>query len=234
MLSNTIVSTTYQGDGSNTTFSVQFALLSNSQVKVSRYDALTEIDEELTLGVEYNLTGSPATAVEFVSAPTANQEITVYRETPKTQTVDYDDTSAFPAEAHELAMDKMVMMIQELQNSIDNLSVSVPTGSGAFVRLPAQAIIASGTITTANNQRLLKEITGDSGAQTADSTTPIEDGVTDGQELRLVGGSDTNTITILASGNVVLNGDMTFTQNSILDLYWDEGQTKWVETGRKE
>mgnify|MGYP006935484868 CR=1 FL=1 len=234
MLSNTVVSTTYEGDGSTTSFAVQFDLLANSQVKVSRYDSSTLVDEILTLGVEYTLTGSPATAVVFSVAPTSNQEITVYRETAKTQTVDYDDTASFPAAAHELALDKIVMMIQELGNSIDNISVTIPTGSGAFVRLADEAIAASGTISVSTNQRMLKTIEGDGGATTADTTTPIEAGTTDGQELRLVGGSDTDTVTVPNGGNAVLNGDMTFTLNSVLDLYWDDGQTKWVETGRKE
>ena len=230
MLSNTIVSTTYQGDGSTTSFSILFALITNTQVKVERYDSTTSVTETLVVGTHYTLTGRPATAVVMLSTPTVNQTIRIYRDTPKLQSVDYMDTAAFPIDDHETQMDKTVMMMQELAYAVAAVSV---VGGGAFVRLGAQTITASGTITISSAQRILKIISGDSGAQTANATTPITAGSVDGQELRLVGGSDTNTLTILNSGNVSLNGDVVLYANSIIDLCWDSSQSKWLETGRR-
>lgn len=233
MLSNTIVSTTYSGDGSTVNFAIQFALIANSQVKVSRYDSSTEVDEILVSGTHYNLNTTPATQVVFVTAPTSTQEITVYRQTSKVQSVDYMGTAAFPVDDHETQMDKLVMMIQEIANDVADISVTVPTGSGALVRLADQAIAAAGTVTISTNQRMLKFIEGDSAATTADTTTPIAAATVDGVELKLVGLDDTNTVTITNSGNVSLNGDMVFYANSVLDLFWSDDQSKWIETARR-
>lgn len=234
MLSNTIVSTTYQGDGSTTTFAIQCDIISNDQVVVTSYDSSTGVTETLVEGTDYNITGGdPGTNVEFVVAPSATQDITVKRSTAKTQSVDYQDTAAFPIDDHETQMDKMVMMIQEIANDVADIEVTVPTGSGALVRLDDQAIAAAGTVTVSSNQRMLKFIEGDGSATTADTTTPIENGSTDGQELKLVGLSDTNTVTITNSGNVSLNGDITFNANTVLDLFWSDDQTKWIETTRR-
>lgn len=230
-LSNTNTEQTYQGNGSITTFPITFAFFVNSQVKVKSLDTSVDpaVETELTQGTEYNVVG---TDVVFGVAPAASLEITVYRQTPRTQEVDYIETGAFKAEDHEKGMDRMVMMIQEIGAKVEE---AIPTvGGGAFARLTAQTVLAAGTVTIATNQRMLKSVKGGVGGTTADTTLPIDNGTIDGQELRLVGGDDDDTLTIENSGNVHLNGDITFTENTVLDIFWDDVNTKWVETGRRQ
>lgn len=97
------------------------------------------------------------------------------------------------------------------------------------------AITASGTISfTAGNQRTKKYIQGSGGAQSAGS---IQVGTIEGQELLLIGCSDTNTVTIdsgapTSTTNVITNGAIVLGANSYIMLNWDNGQSKWVEDSR--
>lgn len=227
-LSNTMTEQTYQGNGSIDTFAIPFVFFDNSQVYVDSYNTQTTVNQTLTLGVEYTVSGSN---VVFGTAPTSNEQIRVYRVTPKTQVIDYIASGAFAADDHERGMDRMVMMIQELTTMVQ--AAAPVTGGGAFVRLIDQTVAASGTITLTNNQRLIKRVKGDIGGTTANLTTPIDNGTIDGQELRLVGYSDTDTLTIQHGGNVSLNGAITLADKSVLDLFWDNDNTLWVETGRR-
>lgn len=229
-ISNQTVQETYLGDGSQVNFAIPFDYFVNSQVFVRTRNTVTDATVILTQGVEFTVV---APNVVFGSAPSTTEEVTVYRSTPITQEVDYIETGAFLAEDHEKGMDRMVMMIQEIADAVANISVTAGAGAGALTRLVAQVVTAAGTVSIGTNQRMVKVISGSSGGVTADTTTPIDDGTIDGQELRLVGLSDSDTLTMLASGNINLNGPIVFYQNTILDLFWDETNTKWVESSRR-
>lgn len=225
-LSNTVVSVTYQGNGSVLTFPIPFEYFVNSQVKVKEIDTLgaETIDTE---GTEYTIVGSD---VVFGAAPSSQTQIKVYRETPRTQDIDYIENGPFKAEDHEHGMDRMVMMIQELGQLISEVALS--TAGGAYVVLPDQVVAGGDTISGGANQRMLKHVQGPTGGGTADLTTPIGAGTVDGQELRLVGSSDADPLTIKNQGNVSLNGDVSLEKNSVLDLFWDLTDLQWIETGR--
>lgn len=234
MITGTQIDESYTGNGVTTSFSIPFSFLNNTQIKVSWVDGATETESILTEGVEYDLTGgNPATHVLFLTAPDSDKVITVYRETALQQTYDYLDTGAFPAEAHEAALDKIVMMIQEVSAAAAAGGSGGGSGSGAFERLTNQSLAAAGIITIGTSQRSIKRLQGSGAAVTADTTTPLEVGTIDGQEMRLVGSHDDNTVTITAASlNVLLNGDVTLTKYSVLDLCWDETDALWIETGR--
>lgn len=232
-LSNTTVSTTYQGNGVLVSLPITAAILTNSQVIVTKYDSATTITTELVAGTDYTHPGAdPGTSILMTTPPTVNEQITVSRVTPRTQTIDYIGSGSFLAEAHELGLDRIVMMIQELKQNITDIVVTVPVGSGALVRLPDQAVAAAGTITLSSNQRVYKFVQGSGGPTTASTTTPIAAGTVDGQEVRLVGLSAASTLTIVDSGNVSLNGNITLGLNAVLDLCWSIDQSKWIATGR--
>jgi hypothetical protein len=128
-LTNETVSATYAGNGIQTVFPIPFGVIQNdsNEVKVWRRDDTvpTAITETLlTEGVHYNLTGAapPAipfdTDVTFFVAPTTNHDILVIRDIAETQDTDYQDTSQFPAEVHERALDKIVAMVQDLKDVV--------------------------------------------------------------------------------------------------------------------
>ena len=90
-------------------------------------------------------------------------------------------------------------------------------------------IAVAGTITWTANHHL---VTGDGAAVTVDATTGIAAGEVDRQPLRLVGGSDTNTVTLAFAGNVNVNGAAVLGAGHVIDLEWDLTNTEWIEVGR--
>ena len=105
------------------------------------------------------------------------------------------------------------------------------SGGSSMTVSATENISAAGTITAAASQRELRRVQGNAAAVTANTTTPITSGTTEGQELILKGMSDTNTVTITNSGNVTLNGDMILYASSVLSLVWID--SKWLEVARK-
>lgn len=103
--------------------------------------------------------------------------------------------------------------------------VSVLTGT-------AQSLAASATLTP-NGTAIEIDSTG--GAVTLDTTTPIANGEFDLQLLVLVGTSDTNTVTIQeGSTTVILNGDVTLTDQDAIFLLWIGAVTEWFELSRNK
>jgi len=90
----------------------------------------------------------------------------------------------------------------------------------------ASSLAASATLTALAEKHV---VTGSGGAVTLSATTAILDGSTD-QVLRLIGGSDTNTVTILNGANTAMNGHITLALNDSIE-FWFNG-TLWVEKGR--
>lgn len=119
----TNVKNEYAGDGVETDFLFDFAILADSQISVKLVDDVTFIETPFTVGVDYTITGQPepgapgTTVVTTVPVPTGST-IVIFRETPLTQDTEYIETGAFPAETHERALDKIVMLIQEVNDKI--------------------------------------------------------------------------------------------------------------------
>ena len=101
-------------------------------------------------------------------------------------------------------------------------------------------IVPTATIDT--NKSLYRQylrIQGLAGAVSTDTTMPFGSGsVTewpDGAEIRLVGQSDTATVTITHSDTqygVILNGNVTLKKYYILDLVYDRNLERFIEVGR--
>lgn len=101
----------YQGNGSTTDFSFSWSSGDPNEIYVKLDDTL------LSEGIQYELedyTGDYGGKIVFYSAPTTDEIVTIYRETPITQQVDYVDFKAFPADTHEFQMDKDTRILQEM------------------------------------------------------------------------------------------------------------------------
>lgn len=91
-------------------------------------------------------------------------------------------------------------------------------------------IAGSGTITFTTGYKKNKVyIQGDSGAQTAGN---IQAGVIDGQDLLLVGCSDSSTVTLDTGGRISLNGSCVLGAGNQIYLNWDHGSSLWREVSR--
>lgn len=95
----------------------------------------------------------------------------------------------------------------------------------------ADPLVASATLEiNPNARRQIIYVEGDGAPITLDTVTAIESGTFEGQELVLVGLSNTNTVTILASSaNMRLNGDKVLGLDDSLKVVWDDVRTVWRE-----
>lgn len=98
----------------------------------------------------------------------------------------------------------------------------------------AQTVASAGTITCGGGIRQLLRVAGNGGAQTVNATTGMTDGTVDGQEVDLMGTSDTNTLTIAVSGNMAPNGSITLGNGDIIRFIWDASNSVWREAYRSE
>lgn len=225
---NTTTSQTYACDGSQTTFPIPFSFILAAQVSVKK--VLISDSSEITLveGVDYSLTGTePGENVEMGTAPSALYQLVVARQTSQTQPYEFTDNGLNFPSTFEEALDWMVMMIQE------GISSGTSTNSSELQRLSDQTLVDSDIITISSTvKRAYKKVSGTSGPATANATTPIEDGTIDGQELILVGDSDTNPLTLEDSGNVRLNGQLTLGNGDSAHLLWVPTKSKWLVQAR--
>lgn len=123
-VSDTDIGQTYNGNGSNTDFAINFDFQTTSQIKVAKYNTLNDTFEILGSGFTF-IGGPPVTTVRFTTAPLSTDRIKVYRQSNLTQETDYVEAGPFPAEAHEEALDTLTMMVQEIDGNADK-AVKLP------------------------------------------------------------------------------------------------------------
>ncbi len=231
MVGSTDTRDAYAGDGSTLSFPITFDFYANTQVKVKTI-AGDGVESELVEGSHFSLVGgNPAISVLMVTAPSGTEQLIIYRDTPQLQEADYITTGQFPAETHELVLDKIVMMIQEINYKVENV---VPVATGAATQLGDQSVDDGDTITISNtNQTLVKKVqSADSGGN---ATSVIEDGGREWQRLSLIGLDDDRPLTLNSNGtNLKINRAMVLGLDKAIELLWDDTNTKWIELGRGE
>jgi hypothetical protein len=119
-VSNTAVKAEYTGNGANKTFAIPGVFYESSQVKVYFIDEATDPFTE-TLKTEvthYTVVGAN---VVFVAAPANGQKVLVTRSSPLTQLIDYLTTGAFEADTHERTVDRLVLILQELDELLSRV-----------------------------------------------------------------------------------------------------------------
>jgi len=125
-ISNLTVKATYVGDGANTTFAIPHANVVDDSAEVKVYirdestpTAITEALQTEGALQDYTLTGAPDassfhTDVEFNTAPASTDKVIVIRELPLTQPLDLTNAGNYSPAALELAYDRAIAMIQQL------------------------------------------------------------------------------------------------------------------------
>lgn len=128
----------YAGAGSVGPFTVGFRFLAASHLQVIR-TSTTGADATLVLTTDYSVAGvgSATGSVTLVAALAVGEKLTIVRDVPFTQEADYVDNDGFPAESHEDALDKLVMMAQQLKERIDAAITLAASSSGVSASLPA-------------------------------------------------------------------------------------------------
>ena len=111
----------YQGNGQTKVFQIPFPFLENNQIYVQKKDAQGNLIN-YTYATDYMVTGAGEEnggSVTLNVAPEQGSTISIYRDVPLTQEVDYRENEIFPAETHEEALDKLTMEVQQIQEQLD-------------------------------------------------------------------------------------------------------------------
>jgi hypothetical protein len=137
-VSSTTTQVSYTGDNSTTNFTVTFPFLgtgSTSELTVVERTIATGAEVTKSYTTDYTVTGGEGSTgtVIAVSAPASTVEWHIRRNTTTTQLTDYQTNDPFPANTHELALDRLAMVQQEQDGDISQ-SFKYPdtyTGGGS-------------------------------------------------------------------------------------------------------
>ena len=148
-VSSTSTTVSYTGNGSTTSFAVTFPFQgtgATAELEVVQRTIATGAETTLSYTTHYTVTGGNGStgAVVAASAPANTVQLHIIRKTLRTQTVDYTANDPFPADTHELALDRLAMGVQELEKEI-NRSVVAPVTDPADIAmtLPPKATRAT-------------------------------------------------------------------------------------------
>lgn len=117
-----VPSVRFVGDGATTSFNSGFPALEANDLVVN----LEAADGGLTLqtyGVDYTVTLSTTATVVMTTAPAADEALTIERATDRTQETDISASRAFDASVLEAGLDKLTMMVQELDALLDRVYI---------------------------------------------------------------------------------------------------------------
>lgn len=124
-LSTTANKVSYAGDGTTVSFAIPFLFLENGHVEAVLRDA-AGVETTWALNTQFTLTGAGAAAGGTLAVsvsptdftPAIGDTLVIRRVVPETQETDYPEGGAFPASAHEQALDKLTMLVQQHSEEI--------------------------------------------------------------------------------------------------------------------
>jgi len=134
----------YDTNGTTGPWTVPFYFLANADLEVIHTDA-AGVETALTLTTHYSVTGAGVPsggAVTTVSSYASGGTITVLRSVAILQETDYVETDAFPAAAHETALDRLTMIDQQQSEEIDR-ALKFPASDDTSAAIPSATARAS-------------------------------------------------------------------------------------------
>lgn len=139
----TVSSTTsrvdYTGNGSTTAFAVPFYFLDNTHLLVLSTVISTGVSTTLVLNTDYTVSGAGVPSggtVTVTAAPSSGVKLSILRNIPLTQLVDYQPNDPFPANTHEMALDKLTMEMQQLSEAQSRALTLSQSTTGISAQLP--------------------------------------------------------------------------------------------------
>ena len=133
----------YAGAGLVGPFTVNFRFLDQTHLQVVQTSA-TGVETTLTLLTQYTVLGAGGSSgtVTLVTALPVGQFLTILRNVPITQLTDYVQSDSFPAQSHEDALDKGIMIAQQQAAALVG-TLRVPETATTLPALPPASARAS-------------------------------------------------------------------------------------------
>ena len=128
------------GNGTTVSFGFDFPAASASYVfgSVDRV-----VDESATVVLNPDQSNDPGGTITFSVAPPNNSAVFIFRQTSADQLTEYPTSGRFPAKAHERALDKLTMLVQDYGLALSARALRVPEEE-EFVDAIPQALERAG------------------------------------------------------------------------------------------
>lgn len=129
----------YDTNGTTGPWTVPFRFLQNEHLQVVHADS-DGVETTLVLDAGYTVTGAGAASgtVATTTAYAGGGTITIVRSVPLTQETDYGENDPFPANTHEMRLDWLTMLAQQLSERADR-AISFPVSDEGIVsELPSR------------------------------------------------------------------------------------------------
>ena len=139
----------YIGNGSTTLFPFPYRFIEDNHLVVTLTNINTGENILQVQGLNYSVIGANSSSggsVTFFTAPSSVFRVTIERQVPITQLVDYQPDDDFPAEVHESALDKLTMIDQQLSSRLGRTLNAPATDIVALNPLPNAAARANKTL----------------------------------------------------------------------------------------
>lgn len=127
----------YNGDAAVLVFPYPFKVIDEAHLFVT-IDGINITQADTTYPwspTDIGVAGGGDIVFSSTPPPTGVANVIVYRDVPATQEVDYTPFDSFPSESHEQALDKLTMLIQEV-NALNDRGIHFPIGDAADGALP--------------------------------------------------------------------------------------------------
>lgn len=214
------VSVSYNGNGVTTAFSVTFPFFEIVVEAITSGVVTTQ-----SVGTHYTVTGGNGSTgtVTMLAAPASGTVLRIRRVTSRLQDTDYVENDPFPAETHEMTIDRAHMILIEFAAHMDKLRALGPD-DGA----PSELTIASGVITPTGSYHAVDT---QADAATDDLDTITATGAKDGDFLILRAAHADRTVVVKnGTGNIILSDDYEMsTLSRLCVLMYVEAISSWVE-----
>ena len=134
-VSSTTNKATYSGNGTTTAFTVPFYFLEAADLQVILRSS-AGVETVQTLTSQYTVTGAGVASggtVTMLTAPASGTTLTVLRNVSPTQETDLLPNDRLPAESLETALDKLTMLVQQLDEESGRSIKLAATDSSSLV-----------------------------------------------------------------------------------------------------
>lgn len=129
----------YACDGATTAFPYTFKVFEDSDLEVILRTNATGAETTLTLTTHYTVSGARSASggnVTTVATYSADYTLVIRRVLPLTQETDYITGDSFPADSHENALDRLVMIAQQLYEELGRALVLAASSSYSDLEIP--------------------------------------------------------------------------------------------------
>jgi len=195
-VSSTTTKNSYSGNASTTVFAYGFKIFDDDDITVIIRTDSTGAEATKTKTTHYtvsNVGNSSGGNVTFTSGntPASGQTVVLIRNTARTQLTDYTPNDPFPADSHEDALDKLTLIVQELEEE-----------AGRSLKVSQTNVIATSEFTADATARANK-ILGFDGSGNLTVTEGKVDTVSASASAVSVGGSPTASATYTVSSGAL-------------------------------